>query len=287
LSNTLNAKNKKLAVIYMLLSALVFAIMAGLVKKSGDLPSMEKAMFRNLVSLFISIAILKTKRMSLWGQKKNRAVLLLRGAVGTIGLICYFYSIDHLILADSSMLNRLSPFFVMLFAIIILKNRINRYQILSLIIALAGSALIIKPGFHISGTFPAVIGFLSAVFSGLAYTLVSFLGKRENSYTIVFYFSLVSSIVCLPMSLLNPVVPDLTQLLLLLAAGIMAAMGQFLLTGAYRYAPAAEVSIYNYSNIIFASLLGIFFFAEFPDIFSILGYLMIFGAGYLVFIKGR
>jgi len=275
------------SIIYMLLSALFFAFMSAFVKLAGDLPSFEKALFRNLISLIIAFSILKTKKMPLWGQRENRKILLLRAVTGSLGILFYFYSIDHLILADSSMLNKISPFFVIIFARIFLKNPIKPYQITALLIAAAGSAMIIKPGFQFSSTFPALIGLSSAVSAGLAYTMVSYLGGKENSFTIVFYFSLVSTLVCLPFLLLNPVMPSVTQLLLLLGAGVTAAGGQFLLTAAYRYAPAGEVSIYQYSQIAFASALGILFFTEIPDLFSITGYILIFGAGYLLFRRGK
>jgi drug/metabolite transporter (DMT)-like permease len=271
----------------MLLSALFFSFMSAFVKLAGDLPSLEKALFRNLISLIIAFSILKVRKQALWGQKENRKILLLRAVTGSLGILFYFYSIDHLILADSSMLNKMSPFFVVLFARIILKTPIRQYQIIALLAAASGSALIIKPGFQFSSTFPALIGLASAVSAGLAYTMVSYLGNKENSFTIVFYFSLISTIVCLPILFINSVIPSLSQLLLLLGAGITAAGGQFLLTAAYKYAPPGEVSIYQYSQIAFASLLGMIFFTEIPDIFSLVGYVLIITAGIFMLQKSK
>ncbi|MDA3958282.1 DMT family transporter [Oceanispirochaeta sp.] len=274
------------SILLMISSALFFSVMSAFVKMAGDLPSIEKALFRNLISLIIAFTILKVRKQPLWGQKENRKILLLRALTGSLGILFYFYSIDHLILADSSMLNKMSPFFVILFARIILKNPIKPFQIFSLILAVAGSFLIIKPGFQYSTPLPALIGLSSAVFAGLAYTMVSYLGGKENAFTIVFYFSLISTIVCLPFVFINPVLPSLPQFLLLLGAGITAAGGQFLLTAAYKYAPAGEVSVYQYSQIVFASLLGILFFTEIPDLFSLGGYILIFAAGNMISRKG-
>lgn len=271
----------------MLLSALFFSFMSAFVKLSGDIPSMEKALFRNLISLIIAFSILKAKKMPLWGKKENRKFLLLRALTGSLGIIFYFYSIDHLILADSSMLNKLSPFFVIIFARIFLKNRIKPFQMLALALALGGSALIIKPGFQFSSTFPALVGTLSAIAAGLAYTMVSYLGGRESSFTIVFYFSLISTLICLPSLFFQPVMPTLLQFMLLLGAGITAAGGQFLLTASYRFAPAGEVSMYQYSQIVFASILGVFFFSELPDLLSTVGYVLIFSAGFMIYMKGK
>ena len=278
---------KPKAISFMLISSFCFAFMAAFVKLAGDIPAMEKAFFRNLVSLIIALSMLRAKRQSVWGKKENRRILLLRGITGSIGVIFFFYGIDHLILADSAMLNKLSPFFVILFAWLILKNPIKPVQIISVLIALGGAALIIKPGFHFSATLPALICFCSAIAAGLAYTMVSYLGNKENSYTIVFYFSLISSLICLPLALASLVIPSWSQLVLLLGAGIMAAGGQFLLTSAYRYAPAGDISIYQYTNIIFSSILGMLFFSELPDYLSITGFFLILTAGFLIYKNGK
>ena len=271
------------AMFLMLASSLFFALMGALVKTAGNVPFIEKALFRNLVSLFLALFLVIYRKQNPWGKRGNRMLLLARGVSGTIGMVLYFYGIDRLILADSSMLNKMNPFFVTIFAVIILKERITRHQVASLILALLGAALIIKPSFGFSQAGPAAVCFLSAVFAGLAYTFVSLLAGREDGPTIVFYFSLVSTLVCLPLSLIHFVVPTLTQLLLLIGAGVVAALGQFSLTVAYRYAPASEVSIYNYSNVVFSSLLGIFLFSEVPDLASLSGYCLIVGAGYIIY----
>ena len=271
----------------MILSATLFSIMSAFVKLSGDLPFLEKALFRNIVSLIIAFSIIKRKGISLWGERKNRKMLILRSLAGSLGLIFYFYSIDRLILSDSSMLNKLSPFFVVLFAWIFLKTKIKTFQIFSLALALTGSILIIKPGFHFSSTFPAIVGLGSAVMAGLAYVIVSYLGDKENSYTIVFYFSLVSTIICFPFLFIDPVIPSFVQVLLLLGAGTAAAGGQIFLTLSYKSAPPVEVSIYQYSQIVASGILGIFLFAELPDTYSLIGYLLIFTGGYLMYILGK
>ena len=278
-----NINLKIQAISLMLLSSLSFAAMGALVKLAGHVPTFEKAFFRNLISLFFSAFLLARHHQDPWGKPENRRFLAGRSIFGTIGMLCYFYGIDRLILADSGMLNKLHPFFVTIFAFLFLKERLTWYQLISLFIALAGSALIIKPGLGFGSSWPAFICFLSAVFAGLAYTFVSYLGGKETSYTIVFWFSLVSSIITLPLALFNFSMPSPAQLCMLIGAGTTAAAGQFALTVAYRLAPAGEVSIYNYSNVIFSSLFGIILFTEVPDILSISGYLLIIMAGWIIF----
>lgn len=279
--------DKTKAVMFMLLSSLSFAAMGAFVKLSGDIPSFEKAFFRNFVSLLISISMITKRKQSPWGKKENRKYLFGRGFFGTIGMLAYFYGIDRLILADSGMLNKMSPFFVTIFAAIFLKDKITKHQLFSLFIAMVGVMFIIKPSFNYQNSLPAIICFSSAIFAGAAYTFVSYLSDKEDKYTIVFYFSFISSLIALPLSLMNFHMPNSIQLIFLLSSGITAALGQFLLTSAYKFAPAGEVSIYNYSNVIFSSILGAMLFSELPDIFSFIGYILIIGAGYIIFKYGK
>ncbi|WP_242860862.1 DMT family transporter [Defluviitalea phaphyphila] len=279
--------NKLKAIILMLLSSFSFAVMGALVKLAGDIPSIEKAFFRNLVSLLIAIFVIVRRKQNPWGKKENRKFLIGRGICGSMGLLAYFYSIDKLLLADSGMLNKMSPFFVIIFAAIFLKEKIKKYQIVSLIIAILGVIFIIKPSFQFQESIPAFIGLMSGVFAGAAYVFVSYLGNRENAHIIVFYFSFISTIITIPYILFNFTSPNEIQLILLIGTGITAAIGQFLLTYAYKFAPAGEVSIYNYSNVIFSSILGLFLFSEIPDILSFMGYILIILGGYIIYRFGR
>lgn len=275
------------SVLLMLFSSLSFAAMGAFVKLSLNLPTFEKAFFRNFVSLLIAVYVIFRNKQSPWGKKENRKYLLGRSIFGTLGMLCYFYGIDKLILADSGMLNKIHPFFVTIFAAIFLKDKITRYQMASLILAMVGVVLIIKPSSNFYQSVPAFVCFLSSVFAGAAYTFVSYLGGKENKYIIVFNFSLVSSLITLPFFIANFVMPDIKQLTFLMLAGITSALGQFSLTIAYEYAPAGEVSIYNYSNVIFSSILGAMLFSEIPDLLSFAGYALVIVAGYIVFRLGK
>lgn len=260
--------------------------MAAMVKLAGDIPVMEKVMFRNLVSLVIAFLALKKKGAPLFGKRENQKYLLARSLLGLTGIIFYFYSISKLCLADSAMLNKLSPFFITLFAIIFLKEKLTPMKIISMIVVFLGALLVIKPQWDLS-IVPAASGFLSAAFAGGAYTLVRFLKDRENPSTIVFYFSLVSVLGTVPFVILNFQPFTKIQFLYLISTGIFAAMAQFALTYAYKFAPASEVAIYNYTNIVFSSIIGFFIWKEIPDHLSILGGLIIVIMAIIVYLKDK
>jgi drug/metabolite transporter (DMT)-like permease len=276
--------NKSKAVIYMLLSALSFAFMSAFVKLAGDIPLFEKVFVRNLISLIIAFLVIIKSKRSMLGKKENRRFLLMRSSFGLIGVILYFYSINNLYLADSSMLNKISPFFVTFFAGIFLKERIRKFQIVALFVIFGASLLIIKPKYDLS-ILPAISGFTAAIFAGAAYTTVRFLGGKEQPQTIVFWFSAVSVLVMFPLMLINFKVPDGMQVIYLLGTGLFAAGGQFGLTLAYKFAEASKVAIYNYANIIFAVIIGYFIWSEIPDFLSIVGGILIILTSIAIFVN--
>ncbi|RLC50526.1 MAG: EamA family transporter [Candidatus Cloacimonadota bacterium] len=276
-------EDKRKAVILMLVSSLAFACSAAAVKLSGDLPVFEKVFFRNILAVFIAFIAIRRQKERMFGQKKNQKYLMLRSVLGVIGMALYFYAISNLYLADSAMLHKLFPFFVTIFAAIFLKEKISKIQIPALIIVFLAALLIIKPRFDYS-IFPALAAFGTAVVSGGTYTLVRFLRDREKPATIIFYFSFVSFVVLSPLVLLDYQSPTPIQWFYLLMIGVFGAIGQFTLTYAYRYGKASEIAIYNYSNIIFAGIIGFALWLEVPDLLSIIGGLIIIIASIYVFI---
>ena len=215
----------------------------------------------------------------------------MRSAFGTLGLIFNFYAIDHLNISDASMLNKLSPFFAILFSYFILKEKAKPYQLACVFAALAGTLFILKPGFlSPSGSrpfiaFPAFIGLLGGMGAGMAYTLLrKAAGRGVPGNFIVFFFSLFSCLCSLPYCIMNYTPMDLKQLSFLLLAGLAATGGQFSITAAYTFAPANELSVYDYSQVIFAGILGFLFLGEIPGILSYIGYVVITSASAVMFV---
>ena len=277
--------NKNKGILFIILAAFGFSLMSACVRLSGDLPSIQKAFFRNAVALVFITGIMLKQKISFVPKKENLLFLLLRSSTGLIGMICNFYAIDRLLLADANMLNKLSPFFAILFSIFLLKELPNIVQILGLIVAFVGSVLIIKPSFNNPDVIPAIVAVMGALGSGFAYTCVRKLGQKgENGSRVIFFFSLFSTLVCLPFMLSGIGDITLKQYACLVLAGCGGCLGQIGLTKAYFYAPAKEISVYDYSQVIFAAIFGFFLFSQTPDIYSVLGYILICGAGIAMFV---
>lgn len=272
-------KNDKIkGIIYIITSAFFFALMGVFVKLSGDLPIMQKSFFRNAVALIFASVIITKQHIWELPKGKNIGYLFIRAVAGTVGILCNFYAVSNMNVADASMLNKLSPFFAVIFSVFVLKEKANLKQIFAVTLAFIGALFVMRPSFSFDAL-PAFLGFIGGLCAGLAYTYVRKLSQNNfKGPLIIFYFSLFSCIVTLPSIIFDfaPMTP--LQWIYLILAGLSAGGGQFFITAAYSKAPAKEISVYDYSQIIFTTLLSIIVFHELPDLLSFAGYFIIISA---------
>ena len=293
-------------------SALGFALMAALVRLADDygepLSAFQKSFFRNLVALAVAAAVywrqsprisnpnpqvpspnpvnpvnpVQTPR----SQPRTTFLLLARAAFGTLGIFANFYALSHIPIATGQMLNKTAPFFTVAFAWAFLGERAFPRQAVALAVAFAGAMLVVKPGFAGAHAFPLAVGLLGGAAAGAAYACVRALRRRgaDPAY-IILYFSVFSCFAAVPFMLpgLRPM--TFAQVAVLLGAGGAAAVGQFGVTLAYGYAAPRDIAVYDYSSVLFAAAFGYFFFAQMPDIFSVLGFAVILAA--LVLLNSR
>ena len=152
--------NRTKGVLCIIASAFCFSLMNMFVRLSGNLPTPQKSFFRNAVALVFAVVILLREREGFHIGKGNLKYLLLRSGAGTLGILGNFYAVDHLAQSDASMLNKMSPFCVILFSYLILKEKLTRWQVLAVVgitlpfISYGGSSLI---------TLYAAMGFVSGI----------------------------------------------------------------------------------------------------------------------------
>ncbi len=264
-------------ILCIIAAAFGFSLMTFFVRLSGDLPTMQKVFFRNAIAaVIVLIPILRSKE-KFYVPKGNRVDILMRCLFGTSGVVANFYAIDRLPISDANMLNKLSPFFAILASIIVVKEIPSKLDILATLIAFIGALFIIRPSGGLEAV-PALLGLYGGFGAGVAYTFVRKLGKKgERTNIIVFCFSVFSSLISLPFIIFAYQPMELGQFVCLILAGCSAAIGQFGITSAYKFAPAKEISVFDYTQVIFAAMLGFFFFAEIPETLSFVGYAIIIG----------
>ena len=275
-----NASKRTVGVLFILGAALCFALMNLFVNLAGDLPVMQKVFFRNLIaSVAVFFLLLFQKEKFRIHSKECLFWLFLRSFVGFLGVILNFYAIDTIgSISDASILNKLSPFFAILFSVFLLKEKPRLYEIGFVALAFLGALFVVKPTFT-AASLPALAGVLSGASAGFAYSCVRVLSvKGERGMMTVFFFSAFSTLVALPffVAFYEPMTPF--QLFALLMAGVSATGGQFFITAAYRFAPAKEIAVFDYSQVLFAAVLGFLFLDQLPDLFSLAGYGIIIGA---------
>lgn len=270
--------DKKQGILYIIMAGLFFALMTFFVRMAGNLPTMQKAFFRNAVAAVAALFLLARSEEGFKIKKSSWRDLFLRSFFGTMGLICNFYAVDRLAIADANILNKLSPFFAIIMSYFILKEKANKTEWLCVVVAFIGALFVVKPSMDMQFV-NAMIGMLGGFGAGVAYTFVRKLGKAgERGQVIVMCFSVFSCIVTAPFLIIGAKPMSLYQIVMLLLAGAAATGGQLSITKAYTKAPAKEISVFDYSQVVFAAALGLVFLGQIPDIMSIIGYVIIIGS---------
>lgn len=261
---------------FMILSAFGFAVMSACVKYVSNygIPVFEIVAARALVSLIISYADVKRKGISVWGN--NKPLLFLRGAVGTMSLMCVYYAVTTLPLAEATILQYVHPVFTALLGVLFLKEAVQKSTLICIAFCLAGLFVMVQPNMHSSISnelplFSVMVALGGAFGSSIAYVIVRKLSQTEDSSVIIFYFPLVA----LPVSSLliwdNFVWPSLFLTLMLIMVGIFTQIGQYGLTKAMQTQAAGKASAYSYVQIVFSALLGVWVFNEIPSIWTYMG----------------
>ncbi len=274
------AANRTKGILFILSAAFFFSLMTVFVRLSGDVPTMQKAFFRNIVAAFLAAFILMRSGEKFYFPRTSLMDMFLRCSIGTMGILCNFWAVDHMQIADANILNKLSPFFAILMSIFILKERPNRVEWLSVLLAFIGAAFVAKPGAGIA-SFPALVAILGGFTAGTAYTYVRKLGlSGVKGPVIVFSFSVFSTLILLPNILLNYHPMSVKQFVFLVLAGCSAAIAQLSVTAAYQNAPARDISVFDYSQVVYAAVFGFLLWGEIPDALSFLGYAIIIGTAF-------
>ena len=286
--------NRAKGIACIVASAFGFAVMAACVRLcddfGGPVSSFQKSFFRNIIAFAIAtIVFIRQPKAPIPPQApirpslKEWILVFLRSALGTIGIFGNFYALSHITIAESQTLNKTAPFFTVIFAWIFLKERAGWHTLGPLLLAFAGVLLIAKPGFAGDAAFPLAMGLLGGVCAGAAYTALHALAKsRIPSAFIILFFSAFSCLASVPFMLHEFDPMTFRQLLALLGAGAGAALGQFGVTLAYRFAAPRDIAVFDYSNIVFTAILGFALFAQIPDAFSLCGFALILSAAWLM-----
>lgn len=274
-----------LGVFFIILSAIGFSTLQMLVKLLPDVSLASKLFFRNIIITIITGIVIKFRGLKFNVNKEDRKLLFLRIITGTISLAFSFYTLKFITLADSTILQKLSSVIMLIISHYFFNEKFTKYHLVGLVTAFLGVVFIIKP-VSSSMNIGYILAIFSAILTAISYSSIRAIGRRGNldPMLIVFYFSLLSCMMFFPFMLVS--IPSITprHLYILLAIGLFGSIGQYGITFAYKFASSKEVGVFEYSQVIFSSLLGIVFLNEIPDIYSVIGYILIVLAGIGIYV---
>ena len=263
----------------LVFASFFFSIMTVCVKKIDErIPIYELVFFRSLLSLAITFFVIKKKEISPWGN--NKMLLILRGLLGTLALVCIFYSIRNMPLSISTVIQYTYPIFISIFAGILINEKITKSTIIALTLGWIGIFIILNPTQLLSlniniDKLTVLIAFIGAISTSLAYITVKKLSFTENVYIIIKYFPLISIITLSPYVFINWVTPNFNELIWIIGIGLFTQLGQTFLTIGLKNLPASEASTINYLQVLFGTIWGILFFSELININFLIGSLLV------------
>ena len=244
----------------ILFASVAFAMMGVCVKAvSSSFSTMEVVWFRAVVGLVIFIPWMLWRKISFRGR--HPFFLSLRAYSGFFALLLNFFTIRHLNLATAVVLNYTSPVFVMLLAIPFLKEKISWHTVFLFLVSFVGVACLARPEFSLKGL-PFTSGLASGFFAAIAYVTISYLGRFESPFTVIFHFTFWSAVLSTPLTLSHFRVPFGSDWTFLIGVGIFASLGQWGMTKAYFHGDASIISVFSSVTPLIAYLFGFLFWQE-------------------------
>jgi drug/metabolite transporter (DMT)-like permease len=274
--------NVALGISYRVAAMACMAILATIVKWTGQagVPVFEIILFRNLFA-FVPLGLYIWRTTGFEVLKTQRPMgHLVRATVGLSGMVCGFSALQHLPITEATALQFASPLFMTALSALLLSERVGRHRWAAVIVGFIGVLVMARP---VPGHFNLVgvsLGLMAALGAAGAMVAIRQISDTERGPTIVFYFTLGGTILGLVGCLLfSWVVPDWKIAALLVVGGIVGGVGQLFLTEALRQAPIGVVAPFDYTQLIWATGLGLLLWGEVPHLTTVVGAVLVAGSG--------
>jgi drug/metabolite transporter (DMT)-like permease len=281
-----------------LISVLLFAVMSALIRYVGQTVPLGEVVFFRSAFAIIPVVLVYAWRNELGAAVRTNRPFghLGRGTISVIGMFLNFAALARLPLVDVTAINFASPLITVVLAVIFLHERVRVYRWSAVGVGFVGVVVMLWPYLTLAdtvlaGTTAAAIGVACSV--GSAFTNAGSviqtrrLTDSEHTASIVFYFSLICAVIgatTLPFAWYTP---TWTELVALIAIGFLGGLSHILLTESYRYAPASVVAPFDYTSMLWAFLIGYFFFGEVTTIYLFVGAAIVIGSGLFVIWRER
>ena len=257
----------------------LLAVMAAMIKHLADTLPVEMIVFgRNLIGLAVLLPVLVASGGIRDLRTSHLRLHFIRGFTGVTAMFCFFFTIAHIPLAEAVLVKMTVPFFLPLVAWLWLNDRISGHTWAAIVLGFVGVGVILRAD---EGVVDPVmlVALAGAAIMSVAKVSIRRMAASEPPHRVVFYFSLFATRLSALLLLRVQQMPTGTEMLWLLAIGSVAIAGQFAMTTAYQLARPGQVGVYNYSAVVWAAFLGWLFWGETLVLSTVLGTLLIIGAG--------
>lgn len=246
--------------------------MNALLKYLIHYPTFELVFFRSLGTLVLTYYLIRKRLISLQPNKKG--LLLFRGLVGVTSMSLFFLGAHFIPIGSAVTIRYIAPLFGGVLAVYFLGEKIFPLQWVLYLFAFMGVVLI--KGFDTSISLIGVSFVVAAAFfSAIVYILIAKIGQHDPPLLVVFYFMLISTIVGGIGNFFSFVIPNATELFLLLLLGVFGFFGQFYMTKAFQQGEASKVAPVKYVEVIFTLTFGVYLFGEVYTLTSLIGIAMV------------
>ena len=257
----------------------LLAVMAAMIKHLADTLPVEMIVFgRNLIGLAVLLPVLVASGGIRDLRTSHLRLHFIRGFTGVTAMFCFFFTIAHIPLAEAVLAKMTVPFFLPLVAWLWLNDRISGHTWAAIVLGFVGVGVILRAD---EGVVDPVmlVALAGAAIMSVAKVSIRRMAASEPPHRVAFYFSLFATLLSALLLLRVQQMPTGTEMLWLLAIGSVAIAGQFAMTTAYQLARPGQVGVYNYSAVVWAAFLGWLFWGETLVLSTVLGTLLIIGAG--------
>ena len=269
--------------ILMFLATVVLAVMHSMVRYiSGELHPFVVVFFRNFFGLLFIIPLVWRKGLSDMKTAHPRLTLL-RAVSGIIAMVCWFYGLAKVPTAEATALSFTAAIFTALIAFMVLRERMRFRRWAAIICGFSGVIIVLQPNTENFNPYMLLI-LVSCVFWGFSVTLVKFLTRSDSTTSIVAWMSILLTVFSLPMAWLNWATPTLEQFGVLLCMGILGTLGHLGMAKALSLADTTALMSIDFMRLIWAALIGVYFFNDPFDGYTWIGAFIIFASGlYIIF----
>lgn len=268
-------------ILLMLGAIFFFSTMDATAKALMERYAPMQVVWARYAGMMTVVAILLAPRLGPLLRTRHLGLQLLRSGFLFAATLCFFTAISHMDIAAATAVMQVHPVILTLGAAVLLREPLGPRRLFGIAAALVGALIVIRPGSDIF-TLTALLPLLGGVFYASYALTTRFLGRDEPILTSFLYTAIIGTLVASMLTVPVWSIPGPTDAAMFLGLGAIGAAGQFLLIRSLTLAEAGAVAPFGYAGVVFATCWGVFAFGEVPDAWTILGALVIVGAGVYV-----